>query len=441
MAANASGILRTYYTLAGLYTLAASVIWGVNTLFLLDAGLSISQVFMANAAYSLGTVLFEIPTGVIADTLGRRFSFLLSIAVLSVTTIFYLGLWANGGSLLAFAIVSVFMGLGFTFYSGAMEAWVVDALNTVDYQGELDRVFARGQMVTGVAMLIGTVGGGLLGQISLGLPYIVRAGLLVGLLFIALVGMREIGFTPRRVGFRQIPTEAGRVARAGITFGWGDRRLRLLMLAGAVQTGFLMWAFYAWQPYFLDLLERDAVWVVGVVSALISLSMIGGNAIVEWLTRFCGRRTTLMLWSAFFLGAGGIAAGVANQFLFALIALLAATTAMGVGMPVRQSYFHHVIPTKQRATVVSFDSMISGVGGVGGQVGLGRLAESRGYSAGYIVGGAIALLALPLVWGVRRIGGGPDYIVGKKAGVSATCAAHGIPAIAGVESQAPEALV
>ena len=81
-----------YYTLAGLYTLSAAAIWGVNTLFLLDAGLSFFEVFVANGAFSLGTVLFEIPTGVVADTLGRRISFLLSVSVLAVSTLAYVGL-------------------------------------------------------------------------------------------------------------------------------------------------------------------------------------------------------------------------------------------------------------------------------------------------------------------------------------------------------------
>jgi hypothetical protein len=43
-------------------------------------------VFVANAAFSAGMVPFEVPTGVVADTLGRRMSFLLSEAVLSATT-------------------------------------------------------------------------------------------------------------------------------------------------------------------------------------------------------------------------------------------------------------------------------------------------------------------------------------------------------------------
>ncbi|HEY3140233.1 MAG TPA: hypothetical protein VGJ86_03845 [Acidimicrobiales bacterium] len=72
--------MRVYLAISGLFTLSASVIWGVNTLFLLDAGLDTFQVFVANAAFTAGMVLFEIPTGVVADTSGRRRSFLLSAA-------------------------------------------------------------------------------------------------------------------------------------------------------------------------------------------------------------------------------------------------------------------------------------------------------------------------------------------------------------------------
>ena len=70
-------VQRTYVTLVLLQTLAASLIWGVNTLFLLDAGLTLTEAFVANAAFTAGMVIFEVPTGVIADAFGRRLSFIL----------------------------------------------------------------------------------------------------------------------------------------------------------------------------------------------------------------------------------------------------------------------------------------------------------------------------------------------------------------------------
>jgi MFS family permease len=428
-------ILNGYYTLAGLYTLSAALIWGVNTLFLLGAGLSFFEVFLANAAFSAGMVLFEVPTGVVADTLGRRVSFLLSVTVLAITTLLYVALAEVDAGVVAFAVVSVLMGLGFTFYSGAMEAWLVDALSVAGHSGALDAVFARGQQITGAAMLVGTVGGGLLGQIDLSLPYLVRSGLLVAVFAIAYAVMHDIGFTPRRVTVAELPAEVARNAREGVAYGWAQRPLRLLMLASFFQLGFLMWAFYASQPYLLDLLSSDAVWIAGLVTAGIALSTIAGNQLVDVLSRRCGRRTTLLLGAAAVETCAAIVLGLVSSFWAALPALLLITAATGVTSPVRQAYLHQVVPSEQRATVVSFDSMISNTGGIGGQIGLGALGESRSVGAAFVAGGIVTGCALPLLARVRAIGGSPDRIVGARAGVESPCAASGLPDIAAVETE------
>lgn len=433
---DARRLVRRYYVYAAIYTLAASIIWGINTLFLLDAGLSISEVFIANAAFSVGTVLFEIPTGVVADTIGRRASFLLCLAVLATTTLAYVGLAELGAGVVAFSAVSVLLGLGYTFYSGAVEAWLVDGVRALGYEGNLDRVFSRGQIVGGAAMLVGTVGGGFLGQIDLAIPFLLRAGLLVLLFGMVFVGMRDIGFSPRAVTLRTLPGEATRIGREGVTYGWSSRPLRLVMLAAAVQGGFFMWAWYAWQPYFLELLEDDAVWVAGVVAALLALSMIAGNALVGFVTRFCGRRTTIMLAAAAVFTVSMILVGVASEFWLALAALLVAGVTMGVNGPVRQAFVHGLVPTEQRATVVSFDSMISGVAAVGGQTGLGVYSERAGYSAAYIAGGAITVLAVPLLWAARRLKAPSDPFEGTQTTEHESCAPQGTPAIAQLESHA-----
>ena len=87
MQATAGHILKTYVTLTLLSTFASSFIWGINTLFLLDAGLSVTQAFAANAFFTLGQVLFEVPTGVVADMLGRRASYLLGTVTLLASTL------------------------------------------------------------------------------------------------------------------------------------------------------------------------------------------------------------------------------------------------------------------------------------------------------------------------------------------------------------------
>src|SRR6185295_8591137 len=90
---NGRKIQRIYLLLTLLTTLAASFIWGINTLFLLNAGLSNTEAFAANAFFTAGEVLFEVPTGIVADTRGRRLSFLLGTITLIISTLMYLWMW------------------------------------------------------------------------------------------------------------------------------------------------------------------------------------------------------------------------------------------------------------------------------------------------------------------------------------------------------------
>lgn len=122
-------VRRTYLLLTLLSTLAASLIWGINTLFLLDAGLTNTQAFAANAFFTVGQVLFEVPTGVVADVKGRRVSFLLGAITLLVSTLLYLLMWQIRAPFWGWAVSSAVIGLGFTFFSGAVEAWLVDAVH------------------------------------------------------------------------------------------------------------------------------------------------------------------------------------------------------------------------------------------------------------------------------------------------------------------------
>jgi MFS family permease len=428
-------VIRSYLIIAGLHTLASSLIWGVNTLFLLGAGLTIGEVFIANAFFTVGMVVFEIPTGVLADTSGRRVSFLLSAVVLFLATIGYVWVSSVGGGVVEFSLMSIFLGLGFTFYSGAVEAWLVDALTETDYEGELDHVFARGAMITGFAMLIGTVGGGVLGTFDLSLPYIVRAALLVLVFVVAFFTMHDLGYQPRTLQLSAIPKEMRQLAQASVRFGWQEPQLRLIMIAGFIQSGFLMWAFYAWQPYMLELLgDPDAIWVAGIVSALISIVTIAGNALVDRITRYCGKRTTLFLPGFAVFALAMIGVGLSSSFWIALISFLIAIGAVGVTQPVRQSYIHHVVSSGQRATVISVDSMFGSAGGILSQTGLGQLSQYAGIAPGYIVGGAVSLLCIPLMFLLRGQDSESDLIVGT-ARREGACAGQGLPEIAHVDTK------
>src|SRR5213592_2291144 len=189
-------VQRTYLVLLLGNTLAASLIWGINTLFLLDAGLNNLEAFAANAFFTAGMVVFEIPTGIVADTWGRRMSYLLGTTTLAGATLVYYLLWAMKAPFWQWAAVSMLLGLGFTFFSGAVEAWLVDALTYAGYEGGMEVVFGRGQMIGGIAMLGGSVAGGAIAQAtSLGVPFLLRAGVLLAMFVLAYRLMHDLGFT------------------------------------------------------------------------------------------------------------------------------------------------------------------------------------------------------------------------------------------------------
>ncbi len=433
-------IARAYYVIAGVYTLSASLIWGINTLFLLRVGgLTLLQVFLANAVFTGSMAVFEVPTGIVADTRGRRLSFLLSTAILFVGTLLYAAVPALGGGFGWFCVISVILGLGYTFYSGAVEAWVVDALNAVENPDPVDRVMARGSMISSAAMLVGTITGGLLGSLDLRLPYLARAVLLMMAFGTALATMHEVGFTVRSLPLRAVPAEMARVGRESIAFGWNQPNARLAILAGAMPAVFLEWGYHAWQPYFLGLLGASAAWVTGVIAALISLAMMIGNWAAERLTRFCGRRTTLLSGAAAVFTVTAIGVGLAKSFWLAVPLYLVGMMSSGVFQPVRQAYLHLVVAREQRATVLSLASLVASGGSMAGQAGLGWVASRTALGTGYVVGGLTTGLAIPFLLAMRRLGGRPDRIAGK-AGRYSVCTPLALPesaAVGGTRDVAP----
>ncbi|MFC5930411.1 MFS transporter [Cryobacterium melibiosiphilum] len=402
MTPAARRVQRIYLTLLLGNTLAASFIWGINTLFLLDAGLSNFEAFAANAFFTAGMVIFEIPTGVVADTVGRKASYLLGTITLSVTTALYWLLWLWQAPFVWWAIVSVLLGLGFTFFSGAVEAWLVDALTATGYTGSLEAVFGRGLVVAGIAMFAGSVLGGVIAQATnLGVPFLIRAAVLVAMFVFAFVVMRDLGFTPDRSAG---PITATRnVLTQSIEHGLRKRSVRYVILSAPFAGGVGIYAFYALQPYLLELYgDPSAYSIAGLAAAALSLAQIAGGVLAPRIRALFVRRTTAVIGASVASIAVLIVLGVNRSFWFALVLLVVWGFVFAVATPVRQAYLNDMIPSKQRATVLSFDSLFGSLGGVFIQPGLGRAADLGGYGTSLVIGGIVEVIGVPFLLASRR---------------------------------------
>jgi MFS family permease len=393
----------------GLFTLAASLIWAVNTIFLLQrGGLSILQVMLVNTAFTASQLIFEVPTGVIADTVGRRVSYLLSIGTLIVSTLLYVAIPLLGWGVWGFVFASGLLGLGFTFQSGAVDAWLVDALEDTGWAGSKDRAFAWGQSAFAAAMLIGSVLGGVLGQADLMIPYIVRAGALVATFIVVWALVRDVGFKPRPLRWSCFATESTRVLSVGVKYGWGSPVLRPMLFVSLLGGVFFMYGFYSWQPYVLELLGRNYVWLLGLAQAAFSLAMIAGNQLVGRVRALrpgnIGAARTLAATSV--AGMVVVACVGAVGVVMHIPSIAAASVAIalwvawgvitGVSGPVRSGLINEHIPSAERATVLSLDSLFGNAGGSIGQPTLGYLSEHVSISAGWLVGALLVGAAAPL---------------------------------------------
>src|SRR5262245_14577185 len=330
-------IQRTYLLLMLGNTLAASLIWGINTIFLLDAGLTNLEAFAANAFFTAGMVLFEVPTGIVADTVGRRASYLLGTITLAVSTLLYVMLWEVEAAFWAWALASIFLGLGFTFFSGAVEAWLVDALTATGFTGQLDSVFAHGQVVAGTAMLTGSVAGGFIAaQSNLGVPFVLRGAILVVMFAIAFRVMHDVGFTPEKGG-RPL-AEMRKIAGASIDYGWRVPAVKWLMVESLLAGGVGIYVFYALQPYLLELWgDPEAYQIAGLVAAIVAGAQIAGGLAAPWIRGRFHRRTSALIATAALSVAALALIGLIESFWVVIGLIVVWGLLFAASMPIRKT--------------------------------------------------------------------------------------------------------
>jgi MFS family permease len=321
---------------------------------------------------------------------------------LTGSTLLYVLLWQVEAPFWAWAAVSILLGLGFTFFSGAVEAWLVDALTATGFTGEMEQVFGRGQIVSGAGMLTGSVAGGFIAELtSLGMPFVLRGVVLAVMFVVAFRLMHDVGFEPKRSS--RPFTEMRRIAAESIDYGWRVPAVKWLMVGALFTGGVGMYTFYALQPYLLELYgDPEAYQIAGLVAAIVAGSQILGGIAAPRIRRVFHRRTTALIA----IGALGVITlvliGLIEAFWAAIGLIVVWGLLFAATMPIRQTYLNGLIPSGQRATIISFDALMSSSGGVWAQPVLGRAADVWGYGPSYVIGAGIEAVALPFLALSRR---------------------------------------
>ena len=263
-------------------------------------------------------------------------------------------------------------------------------------------------------MLGGSIaGGGVAQATSLGVPYILRAIVLAITFVCAFVMMRDLGFAPSRG--KSVVSEVREVLRGSMVHGLGNRPVRWVMLESLFTGGVLIYAFYAMQPYLLELWGNEKAYgIAGLAAAIVAGAQIAGGLLVPYLGRAFRRRTTILLTGAIVSAAMLATIGLIPRFWPVVVLLVLWGLMFAAIMPVRQAYLNALIESKQRATVLSFDSMLASTGAVVTQPILGRIADLWSYPASYVASAVIQSLALPFLWLARRERVSEDAMVSSR---------------------------
>jgi MFS family permease len=220
--------------------------------------------------------------------------------------------------------------------------------------------------------------------------------------------MYDVGFTPVRGG-RPL-AEMRRIAGASIEYGWRIPAVKWLMFESLFTGGVGIYVFYALQPYLLELYgDPQAYTIAGLVAAIVAGAQILGGAAAPRIRRRFRRRTSALIATAALSTLTLALIGLFDRFWPVLALVVVWGLLFAASMPIRQTYMNGLIPSQQRATILSFDSLMGSSGGVWAQPVLGRAADVWGYAPSYLLSSAISALAVPCLVLSRRQNAPADH--------------------------------
>jgi MFS family permease len=399
-ALDARGARRRFTLLRGLRWLPTGLLIPVLVLLLLERGLTLGQIGLVTAAQGVVVMLLELPTGALADALGRRRVLLGAIAAEAAAV----ALLVVADSLPALVVVFALQGAYRALDSGPLDAWYVDTAQAADPHADIERGLAHGSVVLSLAISAGALASG--GLVAVGpvagvdplvLPLLASLVLeLVHLTAVALLmtEVRPVQPVAARRALRNTPAVIG----AAIELVRGSTVL-VALVAIEFLWGFGMVAFETFTPARLSEVLGDpdrAAALLGPATAAAWLLAAAGASMAPALsTRLGAAQAGAVLRVVQGLTVVGI--GLATGPIGLLIAYLATMAVHGAANPVHQAMLHRaVVGPSTRATVVSANSLTAQTGGAIGGIALGALADATSLTTATLAGAAVLAIAAPL---------------------------------------------
>jgi MFS family permease len=381
-------IIAMYFGLLALASLGLSFSTGIYSNFLRSHGLNEFELNMVNVAFFVTIFLFEIPTGVYADVFGRKKSFVISCLLLAVGEFTY----SQAHSFWGFVIAEIVAAVAMTFSSGAFQAWFVDRMKHYGHNEKLTKIFAWEGIVRSGSCMLGAVIGGKLADHSYSLPWI--AGGITSLVtaILALVLMKEEYFEKKKFSIKESLTDIQKTTQESWRYVRTDKAFRFILTVGFILTFAVMAPNMQWQKIFKD--HLDSNFYVSFVMVAIQIMIMSGGYLSRWFLPFFGGNEKKAIIVCQALIGLTIVLTVATGRLPAIVVFfLTHEVFRGMYRPIKEVYLQDMLPTKERATLSSFESMYGHLGGALGLIVSGWLATKFGIPTAWAVSGSILMIS------------------------------------------------
>lgn len=391
-------IIRQYLVLTGTFNLAVSISCGTYVSFLISRGLNLFEVNLVNVAYFMAMFIFEVPTGAFADTFGRKKSYVISCVLFSAGMVAYSQSYTMAG----FIAAEILAGIGRTFGNGAYHAWFVDTLRHHGFEGSTAPLFRKEQLTRQFVSIPGAILGAYAGTFDLAYPWLIGGimGLVVAL--ISWFAMREDYFVaPPRMSVVKSMREMFRMARQGMDFARKSRVVRLIVVMNAVLAFCVQSPNMQWQPFFGSAV--GSVSWFGYIWAGIAICIFAGIHLSAKAWALMRDDGTIMAWCLVATGTLIVCTVLAKDWVIVSILLfLAHEIPRGTYGPIRDAYLNDHTDQRDRATVISCQSVFSHLACLSGLLLGGLVAHATSISVAWLVSG-IVLVTVPFVL-LKRMG-------------------------------------
>ena len=367
-----------------------------------EAGLNPLQLILVGTVLELTVLLADVPTGVLADVYSRRLSMIVGYVLVGIGYIME-------GSLPIFAsilLAQVVWGFGYTFVSGAFQAWLADELKD---DSKTAAVFVKATKYESFGALAGICLSAALATIYVGFSLIAGGLIFIGLGVFVAVSMSETGFAPRSNTQRSTWKSMTNVLTTGLR---AVSMSRVLMALIAIEVFFGMssepfdrlWAKHTLEVFeFPGILGLDPIVWFGVIQAVAAISAIIAITAIERLIpvdRSWAPRLALSLFNAAMIGVT-LTFALTNTFGIAIAMVVVVYVLHRVTWPFAAAWINRNCDSEYRATVFSLHEQANSFGQVFFGPGMGLLATVRGLRTA-LVGVSILLIPPQLLYLVRE---------------------------------------